>query len=495
MSSFDWSPESTSLRDIYVRMADRRSEMHGAKWRTLAQSAVASRHWNDVHDAEIRFSRRIGNFRTERCSCFEFAPRHSSHQLDALAKQDHIPLSVASRISQILRYTLLPLRWEPQNYSAEHRGVASAGGLFSTESYLLVRHGGRIRIFHISPTNMCLVELAPVECSIGIDESSTRILTVGKLSHSAVDYAEFGIGLAVLEAGMIHAQLALTGHALGLRGGQTSDIMREDTILKRICRHWSDIPVACLELETGSVAWIEDLRERDLAVAVEREDYGPVERLENLPGLTRAFSIPTGMSKASPASDYGLGPSKSMIPLFACIEQRSSGYLLGKGRTKRAIRFEDLVDSLFTACMMIRGISDEVPWISVAFRPEGASFPILYCLDVTDGSLAPARQGQFASSAADRVCSGEVSAVVTIGFAEAALFEAIDRAKMQKLFHLVGVAAQCICLSAAAKGFFARPSRAEPEKFVNLLLSPDAAGILQILVGVNFPPASFLPLQ
>ena len=112
-----------------------------------------------------------------------------------------------------------------------------------------------------------------------------------------------------------------------------------------------------------------------------------------------------------------------------------------------------------------------------------------------DGSLVPARQSQFASSAADRVCSGEVSAVITIGFEEAALFEAIDSLALQKLFLRVGTTAQCICLAATAKGFFARPSRAEPEKFVNLLLPPDVTGILQILVGVNSPPAPFFPLQ
>lgn len=495
MSSFERSPESVTLRDIYVRMADRRSEMQGAKWRTIDHLPIASERRTEVHDAEIRFSRRIENFRAKRRPCFEFAPRISSEQLDALAKQDPVPLSVASRISQILRYTLLSLRWEPQNYSAEHRGVASAGGLFSTESYLLVRHGGRTRMFHISPANMCLIELDPVGSNIGVDESSTRILTVGKLSHSAIDYAEFGIGLAVLEAGMIHAQLALTGHALGLRSRQTSDDIADDAVQQCICRHWSDIPVACLELETGAANWIEDLYERDLAVAVESEDYGPAERLENLPGLTRAFSLPTGMSRANSASDYGLGQPESMIPLFACIEQRSSGYLLGKGKTKRTVRFEDLEDALMIACRMFRGISDEAPVVSVAFRPKGADFPILYRLDVMDGSLVPARQGQFASSAADRVCSGEVSAVVTIGFEEAALFDAIDRATLWLPFSMVGTVAQCICLSAAAKGFFARPSRAEPEKFVNLLLPPDAAGILQILVGVNSLPAPFLPLQ
>lgn len=469
--------------------------MQGAKWRTLAQPAVASGPPHEVHEAEIRFSRRIGNFRAERCACLEFAPRVSTYKLDALAKQEHIALPVAARISQILRYTLLPLRWEPQNYSAEHRGVASAGGLFSTESYLLVGHGDRTRIFHISPANLCLVELAPVECSVGINERSTRILTVGKLSHSAIDYAEFGLGLAALEAGMIHAQLVLTGHALGLRSRETSDVILEDAIEQRLCRHWSDIPVACLELETGTNAWIEDLRERDLSVAVESEDFGPAERLENLPGLTRAFSMPTGMGKATPASDYGPASPKSIIPLFACIEERSSGYLLGKGKTKRPVRLEDLEDALITACTMIRDISDETPLISVAFRPEGTISPVLYRLDVMDGSLAPARQSQFASSAADRVCSGEVSAVVTIGFEEAALFEAIDSLALQKRFLRVGTTAQCICLAATAKGFFARPSRAEPEKFVNLLLPPDATGILQILVGVNSPPAPFFPLQ
>jgi hypothetical protein len=159
------------------------------------------------------------------------------------------------------------------------------------------------------------------------------------------------------------------------------------------------------------------------------------------------------------------------------------------------VRLEDLEDALITACMMIRDISDETPLISVAFRPEGAISPLLYRLDVMDGSLAPARQSQFASSAADRVCSGEVSAVITIGFEEAALFEAIDSLALQKRFLTVGAAAQCICLSAAAKRFFARPSRAEPERFVNLLLPPDATGILQILVGVNSPPAPFFPLQ
>lgn len=495
MSSYDWSPESASLRDIYVRMADRRSEMHGTKWRALPPSALTSGPVSEIHDAEIKFSRRIEKFRAERRSCLEFAPRLSSHQLDVLAKHDPIPLPVASRISQILRYTLLPLRWEPQNYSAEHRGVASAGGLFSTESYLLVRRGDRTRMFHISPTNMCLIELAPVESSIGGGEGSTRILTVGKLSHSATDYAEFGIGLAVLEAGMIHAQLALTGHALGLRSRQTSYVIADVAVQQRICRHWSDIPVACLELETGAATWIEDLHERDLAVAVESDDYGPAEGLENLPGLTMAFSLPTGRGRASPVSDFALGPPGSMIPLFACIEQRSSGYLLGKGKTKRTVRFEDLEAALMIACRMFRGILDEAPVISVAFRPEGADLPVLYRLDVIGASLVPARQGQFASSAANRVCSGEVSAVVTIGFKETALFDAIDRVTLWSPFSMVGTVAQCICLSAAAKGFFARPSRAEPEKFMNLLLPPNAAGILQILVGVNSPAAPYFPLQ
>lgn len=479
---------------MFVTMADRRAELDGTKWHASAPPPASPQAGRGEREWSIRFSRPIAGWRREERARAELAPHIPAHRLDALPAGGGNDLSANERLAQVLRYTLLPLRWEPRNYSGEHRGVPSAGGLFSTETFLLVRHGGTSRAFHVSPANMGLVEI-DLGGLRGPAEDSVRLITIARLARLAADYAEFGAGLAALEAGMIHAQLALLCHRLGLATRSVHALAGDAAALARLCPHWSDVPVACVEVDIDVAAWVRDIDTASIVVAIEEEDHASAERLPRLRELTDAIRLPPDEEGAAMTPPFRAAASLDGFPLFASIARRTSGYLTGTGAPRLAVEPDEAQELFETACRLFSRLSTEQPVVSVALK-SGKQQPVsLFRLDVAKGALHPAPAGSFGLSMANQLCSGDVTAIATLGVDERALFDAIDAGCLRRLFLTIGGIAQCICLAAAERGYFARPSRAEPDSGMNLLLPIDASGMLQILIGRNVMPGLAFPLQ
>lgn len=118
-------------------------------------------------------------------------------------------------LADILHHCCLPLRFEPENGSLLHRGIASPGAKYPIDVRLhvpgLVEDGGWLKL---DAHQACLFETASTQEWRAPDDA-VRIVLSGDIAKCLDPYGDMSASLVALEAGMTAQQIALFARAFG----------------------------------------------------------------------------------------------------------------------------------------------------------------------------------------------------------------------------------------------------------------------------------------
>jgi hypothetical protein len=408
--------------------------------------------------------------------------------LDQATEADIQDKSVAFRISQLLRYSVLPLRWEPLNYVAEHRGVATAGGLFGTDTYLIGNHRGQRRIFLLSPHEQKLLDQGPARQSD--KDADVEIVVVARLGRLTPGYADFALCLAGLEGGMILAQFILQAKRLDL------DLLGDGSASRfqaQLQLRSSDLPLFSLAIHTYGVSPFDRMHDAIVAAIIPIDAVADFSRL---PALQKLLQIGAAPSEELPNYEHSKTPFPASLKLFDATLKRSSGRTDIVGSAKSGLLMSE-VESLVRCAFEYRG---QIP-VSVPDANIVSSLAIcdsngdiaLFTLTSGENNLVEQLLSPDAEAAVRDACSGDFNIVITIGVATISMVEMISSGQLFRLYAAAGTLGQCIGLAAAQMGAVARPYRAMQDSLMNLLLPFEARGLLQILIGYERKPNPAFP--
>lgn len=463
-------------RDFIVAVSDRRLELDGARWRQLEPETPASAEAAKLQIEYVQGER----------PAIELVPRLPASFLDHAPPADVANLSFSCRVSQLLHYSVLPLRWEPLNYTALHRGVASAGGLFATDTCLVCRHKGAWRTLLVSPDDVKLVdvgEAAPLRT-----DGEIELTVMARLDRLVPGYADFSVCLAGLEGGMILAQMLLLGQRLRLR------LAISTAAPAPMPKGPLDWPLFTLSILTGETSALDDMDSGISMIALPvARDQGKA-KLPAVRDLLKIGARPVQSRRGSAQHDV-LPPAD--FDLFVPTMHRSSGRVDGEGRSGAALGSEGAV-CLFTHALAYHRqlptlICRDALVCSLAILDPLAGNVMVFTLDIQNGSSVQRAASPEMAAAVRATCTGEFTALFSLGVATGEMVDLIASGDVLTLYAAGGQFGHCLCLAAAKLQAIARPYRAMPDAMMNLLLPAQTRGILQIMVGFDARPnPSFL---
>jgi hypothetical protein len=465
-------------RDFIIDVSDRRLELDGARWReakgaarTEADSVKPSMKW--TQDERL---------------VLELEPRLPTAQLDSATMSEMRHQSMACRISQLLHYSVLPLRWEPLNYVAQHRGVATAGGLFATDTHLAGDQGGAQRTFLVSPHEQKLIDHRNM--SAACEAKGIKLTVIARLCRLAPGYADFGLCLAGLEGGMIMAQMLLLARRLGL--GHSIIVPTEQRPLKNS----SDLPIFTLAIDCGGTSPLDEFHADIARVSVPVEGGDDASKLPKVQHLLQVGISPIGaLSESVIVND----PETVEPRLFTATMHRSSGRVGLKGTAGASFDQQAIQRLINLASVHHRDVcapaGDLNLIVSLATIESATGKVALSFLDIAAETAAEHPVSNEVANVVRLACSGEFSLMLTIGAASRDIIDLIASGQILRLYATAGAVGHCLCLAAAEIGAIARPYRAMDDHMMNLLLPLEKRGLLQILVGFDSRPNPAFPLS
>lgn len=467
-------------KDFIVAVSDRRLELNGSRW----QQAIGEFKLNgDGPTANLASRHR--DFQA-----LELESRCSASTLDKAKWSEVQNWTNLFRLSQMLRYSVLPLRWEPHNYIAEHRGVATAGGLFGTDVYLTGNYCGSVQNFYLSPSHQKLLHLGPSDRHTA--NSDIHLTVAAAMDRITPTYADFGLCLAGLEGGMIIAQFFLTAKRLGLKLS-FSPVAPQDQYASQ--GYSNKVELFTLSISFDNISPFDQMRQKAISAVIPSE---PPEVPQKMPMLEQLFQIGVEPAHASVDKRQTRRISDHESNLFDVTLKRSSGRPYAIGRPKIGPELLEVQTIIRLALNYYRELPRLMPGEKLITTLAICNFEqpgiALYNLSIHDGCLVENTFQQYAEDAIRDVCSGEFNIVVTIGASTSEMVEMIADGRIVQLYASAGLLGQCLSLASAKIGAVARPYRAMPDNFMNLLLPGNTRGLLQLLIGARQEPHLAFPL-
>jgi|CXWL01.1.fsa_nt_gi hypothetical protein len=490
--------QSDNIRDFATLISDRRLEIDGQRWRSIVEAKA------DRSDAPNRSrpmgidqpvivpARSVEQWITTRGRALEIQERLPADYLEA---GNAAQLSFGARFSQLLRYSVLPLRLQPLSSTHEHRCIPSGGNSHAVELRVATQVNGEAVVHRLNPHDMRLVEEQRVQRSLLIGDSSHfEIILVGCLGRVVKTYGEFGLGLVLVEAGLLQAQLAMLGGHLGMepRAMTKHEVSTAASLLSAI--HWSEVPLAGLLISADD----DGTRLRELEVT----NHIPVETHKDLKGRKRLRAVVDAIHWAYAKNgqhelvsfDANYHDMPHTTP-FTATMTRSSGSSDwdDTSRPLTVAEIEGIVrPALFVASGMRQcGEANDLATLVVSRNREGEVRS--HCVTAR-GRMEPCALRPGGIAAANALMPRGVSATVTI-HADDRFASCGDAARFADAFIQAGRLTQSIGLWAARIGAYARPQKAFPDSLVNAQLAIDRRSLLQIQIGFASHHNPAYPLQ
>jgi hypothetical protein len=483
-------------RDYVVSTTYRKEEQAGLKWSRLRGErdaagapgiALRSDGVEDGHQA------RGAGQRSVQASRFQAAvPGPSIAQVGSIAQIARGLLPAAGSppeaiLATILEHAALPLRWEPLNVAAQHRGIPSGGGAFGAELFLIAGdHDGLACFRHISQDGVLKREGGSRSLHGILAGADLAFVIVGNLASYLDPYGEFSPCLASLECGIMQAQLSLLCNA---QGWTSETVTRHDyrAVSEALqLGHWSRIPAVVMRV-TGPGADEAVMRTRretlSTSEAVPRDpgadEYPRMRDLIDTIVNEPVPPAPAGRIVLDRASATGIAGG-STIDLLELIRRRSSGLNADLNRPdgRSAIAALTALAAEIAVLHALEGPSDLAGarlalTLLATDQVGGQASP--FDLDLRDGRLSPA---------------AEPSKPWTLSTFTIAVDDVAEERRSGSrgfvLNHIAaGALSQRICLAATAYGLVARPIRGYAESDANMFLKLEDRAILQVACGVR----------
>lgn len=405
--------------------------------------------------------------------------------------------SAVLRLSRLLRTVAAPLRFEPLNPYAVHRGVPSGRCLYPLR-YLLLG-GSEARVWAYRSEHHALESLGecpPLKGRLG--EDGLLLLSIAELWSLADKYGEFSPFPCALEAGMAQAQICQVGEALGL-APQPLDAPAE---ARALCAPF-EIPLAAVQLRLAGFA-PQDWPQQDCRRAGRAPTAELGRRFPQLDELAQAFSAglePFGAAKmrsvaASDAVEAVADLDTPAIDLAEVLRRRGSGNDRGGFAPQPRLLSADFSPRLLALARALTARRAPLPgqqrlsqhwlWLHASGQPPG-----LYDLDSQPVASAP---GGPAAIAALREAlprpdfrynlPGFVGALLICAEPWPELYAA-GPAVLRHRHLAAGALAQDFSLAAAALGLFARPLRMLHEHRLEARLGLPGPLVYTLLCGFN----------
>ena len=403
------------------------------------------------------------------------------------------------RLSRLLRWVAAPLRFEPLNPYAVHRGVPSGRCLYPLR-YLLLG-GAEARVWAYRSEHHALESLGecePLRKQLGEDE--LLLLGIAELWSLADKYGEFSPFPCALEAGMAQAQVCQVGEALGL----APQPLEAPIEARALCAPL-EIPLAAVRLRLTGFApqnWPQ--------LECRRAGRAPTDeltrRFPRLEELAQAFSAgleplaaaaaPVSPTTSPPAFEGDAGIDGLAIDLAEVLRLRGSGNDRGGFAPQPRLLAADFSPRLLALARALTARRMPVPeqprlgqywlWLHASGQAPG-----LYDLDSQPVATAPAGSDAIAAlrAALPRPdfrynLPGFVGALLICAESWPALYAAGPSALRRR--HLAaGALAQDFSLAAAALGLFARPLRMLHEHRLEARLGLPGPLVYTLLCGFN----------
>lgn len=393
------------------------------------------------------------------------------------------------KLSLALRYAVAPLRRETDRPGVGHRAVASAAALFPVDAFVVASRGGVPETYRCCPDAMALVRDDRIRVrDPWHDANALTLVLVARLARCIEPYGELSPCLALIEAGMIEAQLSLmlgeAGWSVELHPGLAVSAVVESDL------HWSDLPVSVISvvgdgagtaltaLERGSVL-IDD--EPDHAIA---EPFDRVRRLlDAIVGSAPAYVPPPRGTRATLSTTW-----QAKRCLARAAERRSSGnsgpHVRHREMSGAAIdAFLRDVATLAALQPLRESLS---PIATIATRSDGGDAARLYAFDAACGPVAfrliDTRPGDVQS-----YMPADGLLLVTVGYDHGAALVGEGPGAYATAHLSAGGLVQCFCLAAAAHDLTARPLRSFVQAAADAMLPLAADAVLQIVISAEAP--------
>lgn len=403
-------------------------------------------------------------------------------------------LSNVDKLSLLLRYVAAPLRFEPLNSYATHRGVPSPRCLYPLRYVLEQNRDGTRRSYAYHPDFHAVEPISsPGQALPG--EAELTLVVVARLWSVADIYGDFAPFATTLEAGMAYAQIACVAALLGWSLPHQGD--------RRIARRQAgalELPLLAVPLP-GAEPDLEALPRRRIAVAdiAPREDLG---RFPALPGLAACFDegepAPRGAAArtgTSPA-EIGNGDGHTGTDVLDVLRTRNAG----NDVAGLAPRFEASPSGLFSPLLgRFKAISSRRPKLAgesvlevrLAWLADGGPEPGLYGLDGRRSSRGAAGAA-FRQVLEDALphpgflynVKAFVGSLLICADPQAAM-AALGPAALRETHLAAGAVAQDFSLAAASLGLFARPVRMFRETVIESGYGLEGQLTYQVLCGSN----------
>lgn len=483
------------LRDYLTATTYRRLELAGRKWEAARAAAGIGR---SPQEPPAAHSSSGGNRPTVRANSRRLMTPPSLNREDRLHPIEQ--LSGSEKLSLVLRYAALPVRWETGSDMIEHRGVPSAGALYPLEITLLGSAGGagsRPRM-RCSAPDLSLME--ENEAEAGIWAGPIEIAIVARLGRCAEDYGDLALCVAALEAGMCVAQLRIL---LGIVGwGSEARLPERSATAELGLTHWSDMVLALLGTTLPPDA-VDGLPAQQIDTEVEVTRYDSAEKHPRLRAVAQLIAESDAVpGRWDPGQPFSAGlpqglPRRNPRTLLHAMATRSSGRAEDGGWPSSAATFEplnpllaDVFGLMETSC---RGsVADEA--VIALIHRRGPFHPPEYLrFDPISGKLAPLGDAKLVQRAAGGMGGQDQMLLVTIGLDEVALLQALGPAGLIACYTAAGAIGQCFCVAAALHGMVARPLKSYDDRESDLLLPVRARTFLQIRIGFQGPPNIAFP--
>lgn len=391
-----------------------------------------------------------------------------------------------------LTHCFLPIRWEGENGFLQHRGVASAGGLYPIELRLCGNLGSGPALYSLDPRQHFLAEL---ETRPDLqDDRKVRLLLSGRIDWCLDPYGDLSGSLIALEAGMLAAQLTLFAGSVGwdvdCEAVQDPTSVRKEFALYRKC----DVPLVIMTLTAESVSGLLN----GLAPA-RRKVFSPPDLADGLRRFPRLAGYLEACEAASPdisASALAAPSSPAILTGFSLQDlkqlcrSRSAGAKDGVGRPIETWRDAEL-DAFARAFgqSAMAGPSDELlPLcaISLTLRHSSQGYAA-FEFDCSTGQLTPIEAADPAQiGQALEVGGGAME--IAIGIDDVAALNRSGPRGYLLSNILAGVLAQRLTLAATSCGRDARPLRSYDDGETNRLLPYSHRTALQIRVARSIRP-------
>lgn len=454
-------PSVRPARDFFVATGERRGELGGSKWDLLrgttgGLSVPASVAPKTISADAWPLSRTI------------LQKALAASNLDGLTPKD--------KLSLMLALSVLPLRWEPLNYVAEHRAVASAGGSFAVEAYLLCRSGTKLDVYRVDADAFALIHERSLDGDADPGDDVILVL-VGRHAVCAAEYGAFSAPLLALEAGMIARQLTLLASLVGWRA-VIEPLGR--TCSRRVALgldHWSDAPLVALSIDGIGIADVFGRGERQRIKTVRREpEYSAADAHAAMKPLLIGIC---GGAEAKPrplATPFAIElrhPKRPPWTVLQAMAARSAGAAtaaLVAPHDWCAQRLEALLTDV--AWLDSSGGFGALPLGVEVFASFGAEMKPVF-------RMSP----EFGGVVGDQTPDAPV--LFTLAIDDRAALERFEEAGFLAAHLRVGALAHSLCLAAGLQGLAARPLRSYADASLGAALPLDRRPLLQVRIGLS----------